>query len=97
MACLESQIPAAPRSHTTRSGASVRHSRTGSEDEQDHRDDDGKDESSDSDRAGVHGVSEPVGINLRPYSVSLRPALDLTRFGGHVGAGLRSLFLVDDR
>jgi hypothetical protein len=43
--------------------------RTGSEDEHDHDDDDDKDESGDGDRAGAHGVSEPVGINWRLYSV----------------------------
>jgi hypothetical protein len=43
--------------------------RTGSEDEHDHDDDDDKDESGDGDRAGAHGVSEPVGINWRPYSI----------------------------
>jgi hypothetical protein len=42
----------------------------GSEDEHDHDDDDDKDESGDGDGAGVHGVSEPVGIIWRPYSVS---------------------------
>jgi hypothetical protein len=36
-----------------------------------HDDDDDDDESGDGDRAGVHGVSGPVGINWRPYSVSL--------------------------
>jgi hypothetical protein len=44
--------------------------RTGSDDEQNNHDDDGDDESDDGDRAGAHGVSEPVGINWRPYSVS---------------------------
>jgi len=44
--------------------------RTGSDDEQNDRDDDGNDEGGDGDRAGAHGVSEPVGINWRPYSVS---------------------------
>jgi hypothetical protein len=43
--------------------------RTGSEDKHDHDDDDDKDESGDGDRAGAHGVSEPVGINWRPYSI----------------------------
>ncbi|MBA2792408.1 MAG: type I restriction-modification system subunit M N-terminal domain-containing protein [Thermoleophilaceae bacterium] len=44
--------------------------RTGSDDEQNDRDDDGNDEGGDGDRAGAHGVSESVGINWRPYSVS---------------------------
>jgi len=44
--------------------------RTGSDDEHNDHDDDGNDEGGDGDRAGVHGVSEPVGINWRPYSVS---------------------------
>jgi hypothetical protein len=44
--------------------------RTGSDDEQNHHDDDGNDEGGDGDRAGAHGVSEPVGISWRPYSVS---------------------------
>ena len=34
--------------------------RTESDDEQNHHDDDGDDEGSDGDRAGGHGVSEPV-------------------------------------
>jgi hypothetical protein len=44
--------------------------RTGSDDEQNHHDDDDNDEGDDGDRAGAHGVSEPVGISWRPYSVS---------------------------
>jgi hypothetical protein len=44
--------------------------RTGSDDEHNHHDDDDNDEGDDGDRAGAHGVSEPVGINWRPYSVS---------------------------
>ena len=44
--------------------------RTGSDDEQNDHDDDGNDEGGDGDRASAHGVSEPVGINWQPYSVS---------------------------
>jgi hypothetical protein len=50
----------------TRVPATVR-----SDDEQNHHDDDGDDDGGDGDRAGAHGVSEPVGaIYWRPYSVS---------------------------
>jgi hypothetical protein len=44
--------------------------RTGSDDEHNDHDDDGNDKGGDGDRAGAHGVSEPVGVNWRPYSVS---------------------------